>query len=90
MPSGQAGEVELMNFYKAKCNSCTCQGNPKNKHRLRGERIEKRPGEKDLWVRVDKKLNMPQPQALAHRNPPCAGLIAQHGQEGILPSTPLR
>lgn len=71
----------------------TCHSNPKHKHRLSGQWIEKRPGEKNLWVQVDKKLNMSQPQAPAHRNSPCAGLRPQRGQQGrwgFCPSAPLR
>lgn len=53
MPSGWAGEVGLCKPYELLQGQVQllhmCQGNPKNKHRLRGERIEKR---KDLGRRT--------------------------------------
>jgi len=47
-----------MKFNKAKCKVLhMCQGSPKHKYELGGERIENSPEEKDLGVLVDKKIN---------------------------------
>jgi len=57
--------VNLMKSNKVKCKiQHMVQGNPKHKYRLGGEWIESSPEEKDLWVLVDKKLNMTQKCAL--------------------------
>jgi len=80
-----------MKFNKAKCMVLhLSQGNPKLTYSLGGERTESSPEEKDLWVMVDKKLNMTQQCALTA---PKANRIqvfikrsvASRSKEGILP-----
>jgi len=49
----------LMKFSMAKCKVLHMSlGNPKHKNRLGGEWIEHNPGEKDLRVLADEKLNI--------------------------------
>ncbi|GAB0179417.1 cAMP-dependent protein kinase inhibitor alpha [Grus japonensis] len=51
--------VNLMNFIKAQCKVLHMgRHNPKHNYRLGREWTESSPEEKDLWVLVDKKLNM--------------------------------
>ncbi|KAJ7406967.1 rna-directed dna polymerase from mobile element jockey-like [Willisornis vidua] len=56
---GRWGCANLMKFNKAKCKVLHLGWeNPKNKYRLNGEWIKIIPEEKDLWVLVDKKLDI--------------------------------
>lgn len=71
----------LQNMKKVQSKMSMGQGNPKHKHRL-GEWTESSPGEKHCWGQVEEKLDVTQPHALAHRNPPVGWLTHQGEQQG--------
>jgi len=83
--------ANFMKFNNAKCKVLHMgRGNPKNKYRLGREWIESSPEEKDLWVLVDKKLNISRQCALtaqkANRILGCIkSSVASRLREGILP-----
>ena len=57
--------ANLMKFIKAKCKVLHLgQGNPKHRYRLSGKWLESSP-KKDLWILVDKRLNMSRQCVLA-------------------------
>ncbi|KAJ7410813.1 hypothetical protein BTVI_52287 [Pitangus sulphuratus] len=83
--------VNLLKFNKVKHKVPHMgQGNPEHKHRLSGEWIKACPGERDLGMFVNEKLNITQHCALAAQKASCVlgcikSSVASKSREGILP-----
>jgi len=83
--------ANLMKMNQAKCKVLHMgRGKPKHKYRLGGEWFESSPGDKDLGVLVDKKLNITRQRALAAQKTNCVlgrikRSVASRAREVILP-----